>query len=607
MQSIILAAGMGVRLGHLTNDNTKCMIQVNGQRLIDRLLNQLTDFFLLNRIIIVTGYCRENLENHIGNSWNNTPIIYIRNEIYDVTNNIYSLFLTKELLKEDDTILLESDLILEENVWKKLYTNHHPNVSLVSKYENGMSGTMVMVDERDYISRFISPSNFSFHEVEKYYKTVNIHKFSQSFLVEQFVPLLDAYIKSFPHNAFYEQILSLLSVLGNTKLKSIKLNNEKWYEIDDIKDLTVAETLFCDDNEMLIRYQQQYGGYWRFPKITDFSLLVNPFFPPDLLMENLKLNFSNLITQYPSGEKNISRLAASLYGVREEYIVVGNGAAELIRLLMNISQDKIGIICPTFEEYINCTHTERIVPFVSTNTDFQYSINEITDYFADKNISLLVIINPDNPSGQLISRRELQKIIQWGSLRQIQVILDDSFIDFSDHPQDNRWLTNDLLEQNPNLILIKSLSKSYGVPGLRLGIAASGNTGLVAKIKKELPIWNINSLGEYFLQILPQYRQEYKKAHSNFVQERKRMYNKLKEISYVRPIPSQTNFFLCEVTSLFSSFSLSINLLKEYNILIKDCSTKKGFNNRSYVRIAIKSKKENNKLLKALKKYEKTK
>src|SRR5690554_615380 len=115
MQAIILAAGMGKRLGDLTKDDTKCMIKVNGVPLIDRMLSQL-DRNSFKRIIIVTGYKGESLKEHIGTLNVKTPIIYVSNPIYDKTNNIYSLFLAKDYLAEMDTILFESDLIFEETI-----------------------------------------------------------------------------------------------------------------------------------------------------------------------------------------------------------------------------------------------------------------------------------------------------------------------------------------------------------------------------------------------------------------------------------------------------------------------------------------------------------
>ena len=181
MQAIILAAGMGKRLGKLTEHNTKCMVKINGVTLIDRILTQLTAL-PLNRIVIVTGYKSDVLREHLSNSFNGIPLIYVENPIYDKTNNIYSLYLAKDYFIEDDTILLESDIIIDESILKKLMANPCPNLAAVAKYQNWMNGTMVMLDDKDYIVSYIPFSGFSCHNIQSYYKTINIYKFSKDFI-----------------------------------------------------------------------------------------------------------------------------------------------------------------------------------------------------------------------------------------------------------------------------------------------------------------------------------------------------------------------------------------------------------------------------------------
>lgn len=154
MQAIILAAGMGKRLGELTQNNTKCMVKVNGLSLIDRALTQLSQLDL-SRVIIVIGYKGENLRNYIGNEYKGLKIEYIENPVYDKTNNIYSLSLAKQELQEDDTLLIESDLIFEESLLNKLINSNYPNLALVDKYETWMDGTMVKLDEENNIVNFV--------------------------------------------------------------------------------------------------------------------------------------------------------------------------------------------------------------------------------------------------------------------------------------------------------------------------------------------------------------------------------------------------------------------------------------------------------------------
>ena len=173
MQAIILAAGMGKRLGEYTRNNTKCMVPVNGIPLIDRMLDQLCHLNL-NRIVIVVGYEGRKLMDHVGTEHKGLRIEYVENPIYDRTNNIYSLALAKERLQEDDTLLLESDLIFEDRLLSMLLENPSPNLALVAKYEAWMDGTMVCIDKDCRIVNFVTKAAFNYSHVGQYYKTVNI-------------------------------------------------------------------------------------------------------------------------------------------------------------------------------------------------------------------------------------------------------------------------------------------------------------------------------------------------------------------------------------------------------------------------------------------------
>lgn len=599
MQAVILAAGMGKRLGELTKNNTKCMVKINGISLINRLLEQLSKLSL-NKIIIVIGYEGEKLKNYLGYSYKTIEIEYIENPIYNKTNNIYSLYLAKEKLLEDDTILIESDLIFEDSIFTLLEQSSYPNVAVVAKYESWMDGTMVRIDNENNIINFIPKKAFRYEDIALYYKTVNIYKFSKEFARNQYIPFLEAYIHALGNNEYYEQVLRVITILDNCNLKALILNNEKWYEIDDIQDLDIAETIFSNDNERLSKYQQRYGGYWRFPGLLDFCYLVNPFFPPQKMKDELRSNFDRLLMEYPSGMKINSLLIAKYFNIKQNYVCVGNGAAELIKSLMSQLNGKIGIISPTFEEYPNRKSTNDIITFYPQNKNFSYEIKELQTFYENKNISSLLIVNPDNPSGNFIPPKELLTLAQWTKNKNIQLIIDESFVDFSDASTNNTLLQDNILEEFTNLIVIKSISKSYGVPGIRLGVIASADTNLINFIKKDVSIWNINSFGEYYMQIFGKYESDYKLACQKFIQERERFYQQLTKISYLRIIPSQANYFLCEVYSPYTSRSITELLLNKYNILIKDCSNKKGFNHKNYIRIAVRSKIDNDQLVSAL-------
>ena len=200
MQAVILAAGMGKRLGEHTRNNTKCMVQVNGVALIDRVLGQLSSLNL-TRVIIVVGYQAEVLMDHIGDRYDGRlKIEYVHNPIYDKTNNIYSLALTRDKLLEDDTLLIESDLILDDSLFPLILNNPYPNLALVAKYQTWMDGTMVRIDDECNIVNFIPKKAFKYSDVDFYYKTVNVYKFSRDFLKHKYLPFLDAYCSALGNN-----------------------------------------------------------------------------------------------------------------------------------------------------------------------------------------------------------------------------------------------------------------------------------------------------------------------------------------------------------------------------------------------------------------------
>lgn len=602
MQAIILAAGMGKRLGQLTKNNTKCMVSVNGERLIDRMLTQLSSRSL-SRVVIVVGYKKNELISHIGNRYDDRiKIEYVHNDIYDKTNNIYSLALAKQYMLEEDTLLLESDLIFDDNMLELIINNPYPNLALVAKYETWMDGTMVRISEDNDIMSFIPKKAFKYSEIEHYYKTCNIYKFSREFSSTQYVPFLEAYSKAMGNNEYYEQVLRVLTALDRSDLKALPITNEKWYEIDDVQDLDIAATMFSSEGELLGKYYRRYGGYWRFPQLKDYCYLVNPYYPSPKMKDELRANFDVLLTEYPSGMYVNSLLAGKYFGISQDYVVVGNGAAELIKSYMeNHVKGNIGIIFPTFEEYPNRALAERIIKYIPNNADFSYTAKDIQTFYADKELSTILLINPDNPSGNFISMAELLPLIEWAYERGIMMIVDESFVDFTNDFANNSLLHNNVLEAHSNLVVVKSISKSYGVPGLRLGILASGNNDLITRLKKEVAIWNINSFAEFYMQIFGKYEKDYFVACQKFIEERDIFFDELKAVSYLRVVPSQANYFLCEVTDKYTATELTQLLLKRYNILIKDCGTKSAFAGKQYIRIAIRDRADNAYFVKALK------
>ena len=244
MQALILAAGMGNRLGRYTADNTKCMLPINGKTLIERALDSL-DSSGIQKCVIVTGYKKENLMGFIGNKYKNISIEYVVNDIYNKTNNIYSLYLARDYLAKDDTILLESDIIFDGNIISQMIESEYTTIAAVAHFESWMDGTVARIDDDNNIVAFIPKKLFNFDEKDSCYKTVNIYKFSRRFSQKTYIPFLEAYIKSMGDNEYYEQVLRVIAALDRNELKAFVLTGQKWYEIDDVQDKAIAETIFA--------------------------------------------------------------------------------------------------------------------------------------------------------------------------------------------------------------------------------------------------------------------------------------------------------------------------------------------------------------------------
>lgn len=601
MQAIILAAGMGKRLGNLTKGHTKCMVEVNGQTLIDRVLQQLSKLNL-TRLVLVVGYKSQELKNYIGNRYEDAlKIEYIENPIYDKTNNIYSLALAKDALCEDDTLLLESDLIFEDSILEMLVQNPNPNLALVAKYQSWMDGTMVRIDSDCNIVNFVPKAAFRYEDVDVYYKTVNIYKFSKKFAKKEYVPFLDAYSKVMGNNEYYEQVLRVITMVHNSSLKALDIEDRKWYEIDDIQDLDIASAIFSQHDVKYGEYHKRYGGYWRFPNLLDYCYLVNPFFPPKKMLDEMKANFETLLREYPSGQWVNSLLAAKYFGIKQEYVIVGNGAAELIKSFAESHwNERIGVIFPTFDEYPNRFINAEVIPYISQKKDFRYGAEDLMEFFGSKYIDTLILINPDNPSGNFISIDEVIMLAAWCKENKILLLVDESFVDFTDGFENNSLLRDDILESYPNLCVMKSISKSYGVPGLRLGIFATSDVDMIARMKKDVSIWNINSFGEFYMQIYGKYEKDYHKACQKFIAERNRFYTLLEEVPYLHVMPSQANYFLCEITDRYTSKELT-QILLDHDVLISNCGRKLHMGEKNLIRIAVRSKEDNDRLISILK------
>ena len=552
----------------------------------------------ISKIILVVGYEQQSLIDYALSNIKDIEFEFVYNNDYERTNNIFSLYLARRYLKKDDTILLESDLIYDPTIVKDMVEDTTENLAAVAKYEYWMDGTVCNLDREGNIEAFVDKKDFDYTKVDQYYKTVNIYKFSKEFATSKYIPFLETYINVYGTKQYYESVLRIISHINKMDLRAFDIGDRKWYEIDNAQDFDIASTMFATRDKQLLGYEMHYGGYWRFPKVHDYCYLVNPYFPTDKFVRHMDYMFHTLLTQYPSGQKVQAINASRLFDINEENIVVGNGAAELINILGRMSGGKtVGVTSPVFHEYIRCFANCKMVYIQSDKEDLSISKEKVLTVLPE--IDMLVLVNPDNPSGAFLDKADMIDIIEQCHEKGICCVIDESFVDFADEGRRFTLLRQRILDRYPNLIVIKSISKSYGVPGLRLGILATSNVHFISEFFELMAIWNINSFSEFFLEIMPLYKQPYCKACNQLVTERAHFSDELNKSGLLKVFPSQANYVMCEVLQ-GTSRELANTLIEEYDILIKDLSTKTGIDRRQYIRIAIKSERENNILIDAI-------
>jgi len=599
MQAIILAAGMGKRLGELTRNSTKCMVKVDGKRLIEYALDALAAQGI-RKAVIVTGHGADEFPSVLGSSYAGIGISYVHNPDYARTNNIYSLFLARQDMEDDDTILLESDLIFDPVIIRDCVLHPSPNVAVVARFEPWMDGTVTRLGDDHDITCFLGKKEMVEADLAHYFKTVNIYKLSKKFCRDQFFPFLDVYIRTKGLNEYYEEVFKLLTFIDRGALKALDVSGRLWYEIDDIQDLDIAHALFAKGEAKVKALHARYGGYWRFPKLKDYCYLVNPYFPTPAMFAEMARSFPTLVANYPSGQKVQNLLGAKMFGVDPGHILVGNGASELIKALFREEEETVGLAVPTFDEYRACAGPERIKAFKPTRPDFRYTADDLFDFCTEEKVASLILINPDNPSGNFIPREDAIRLAERLAEKKIRLIYDESFLDFADGSADHSLIEADLINRLPNLVAVKSISKSYGVPGLRLGIMVTSDSALLARVWKEISIWNINSPAEHFLQIIDKHRNDFRSACRQIVLERERFILGLRNIPFLRILPSHANYVLCEILPPWKPAALAETLLNEFDILIKDASGKLGFDGRPFVRLTVRDQADDDYLLAAL-------
>lgn len=595
MQALILAAGMGKRLRPMTDNIPKCMIPVNGVPILINTLDILSQF-PVQEVIIVVGHKREVVMDRVGDRYKGMTITYVVNEVYDKTNNIYSLWLAKDLIR-DNVLLFEGDIFFEKALVELALKDENRNSVLVNSYKSYMDGTVLEVNGdlsvRRLIPRREQGEDFDFTDK---YKTVNIYNFTRGFFQNMLVPHLDAYLKTQSVNEYYELVLGVIIYIGKPKLYAAIADDIKWYEIDDANDLQKANYIFASPAQRIQTIDASHGGYWRYD-FTDFCYLYNLYFPTPRVFNELNYALPKLVSNYPSGLAFMKGLLSRWVNVPPEHLVVGNGASEIIKVMNRRMVRKMTIPVPSFNEYENTLAPEAVHFYSLAETDFAVDPGRLVDEVRRSGSNAVLLINPNNPTSMYLPKAVVTGVLE--KLRDLDlIILDESFIDFVD--AEPAASLQDVYTRYPNLVILKSISKVYGVPGLRLGYVLTGNAALAEGLSRELPIWNINSVAEYFLEIFIKYQSDFAESCRRVMADRKDFLEELKSVPYLEFYPPQANYVFARITDGRSSADLKNELFSRHDLLIKDCGNKSGLPEKKYVRISIRKKEDNDRLIRAL-------
>lgn len=590
MKAIILAAGIGRRMGSLTNECHKTLLQVGDQTIMARILEGL-QVHGITEICIVTGYRADEVEDYVSREFPRLSCVFIRNERFASTNNVYSMSLALEAISLDtDVILIESDLVFESDVITKLIKSNHPNVALVDKYRTGMDGTVVSVSGENVITQVIpgslQPANFDFSDK---FKTLNIYKFSADFCRNTFRKLLTYYARIIDDNCYYELILGILIYMQQVQIHAEILESELWAEVDDPNDLRTADFMFIPSGRRQ-QLEQSWGGYWN-TSIIDFAFIRNMYFPTSSMLSQIRASLPALVANYSSSQLVLDQKLAYFLRCRAENVHLLNGASQFFSLMPQrwFRADRVLIPKPTFGEYT------RLFPGAHTYGDCgTIDLDEVNEKAT--NVDLVVVVNPNNPTGTTVRTEHLQALAR--RMPEKTLLIDESFIEFSGQPSIVPWAEQ---TDATNVLVLKSLSKSLGVPGLRLGFVFTVNSLLGARILQELPIWNINSVAEYFLEIILKCREDLELSIDRTISDREAFRAALAKLTIVdRVFASGANFILMAL-SLSSSAAkeLADNLLQYDNIYVKDASSKLD-DGKVYWRVAVRTNEENSRLCELL-------
>lgn len=355
------------------------------------------------------------------------------------------------------------------------------------------------------------------------------------------------------------------------------------------------------DEAQLEKYEfisGQHGGYYRHG-FVDHAYLYNLYFPPEAIFKNFKNQIHDLVLNYPVAQNALADLLSKVINQPASRIVVGNGAAELIKIVSGQLSKKLIVPVPSFNEYANATPPDNRIEFPLEFPSFQLDVDKFATKAIDVQADVAVVVTPNNPTSMLIPKTDLIRLAKKLESHHCMLIIDESFLDFSESPEQVS-LEKEIVNYK-NIAIFKSMSKAYGICGIRIGYMLTANTKFAKQVRSAIPIWNINGFAEEFLRVLPDHKQEFIESCKRVRNDRDRLYQKLSTIKDMIVYKPDANYIFCRLPDdSRSAPEITKNLFVKHNIYIKDCAGKTQPDSDRYIRIASRTEEENCRLVDAL-------
>lgn len=588
MRAIILAAGLGRRMLPLTRTVPKGLLPIGDSTILGRIVDGLIDVGAAE-IVVVTGHLAETVRGFLAERYPGVAFRYVHNARFEETNNIVSLAMALDALPDDDDVMvIESDVLFDPVLLRRLAARRQ-NCALVDRYRPGMDGTVVAVEGGVVTGVFpphLQGEDFVYGDK---YKTLNVYYFTGEFCRRAFRPLLSCYANLIDAHSYYELVLGMLVNMQRERIFAEVVDGESWSEVDDPNDFQVARFVFEPERRREILERTQ-GGHWNF-SVLDFTFLRNMYFPTDAMLASMRQALPQLVRSYGSAQVVLDEKLAALLYTAPGRVRLLNGASQLFPLAAELfAAERPLYPAPTFGEYPRWLGAGATYP---DTPGVDLDALEARAGAAD----LVVVVSPNNPTGTTLPTERLHALIARHPATRF--LVDESFADFSDETPLLRRLEAAPL---PNVVVLASLSKTLGVPGLRLGYVYTWDEALHAALGRRLPIWNANAQAEYFLELCLKFRGELAASFVQTARDRAAFAAQLAAQPFCRAVhASGGNFLLVELTGddPARAARAAEELLRRHRIYVKDVSARLS-PPRPRLRLGVRLPDENQRLIAAL-------